>query len=166
MTGGTVAPTPTPSTAPTSLPATPTSTPLSTTVFVTQTVNTVQSLAEMQYASFATAFANGMQSALPGTTIVVTGVTASTRRFLLAAASVSYTATSTILSAAAIQTSIASPAATSAVASSLGSAGYSGVTLSTPVFTTPAPSSAPVTTNKLSQVRYYCTVLLLLSQMW
>jgi hypothetical protein len=143
-----------PTVAPTSSPTITVTiaTPLSTTVFVTQTVNTGQSLAEMQYASFATAFANGMQNAIPGTTVVVTGVTAATRRFLLAAAAVSYTASSTTLSAATIQTGIVSPAATSAVASFLGTAGFSGVTLSTPVFTTPAPSSAPVQSNKLSQV--------------
>ena len=149
----TVAPTLAPTFAPTSTSA-PTfaSGSVSTTVFATQKVNTGQTLTEMQYATFATAFATGMQSVLPGTTIIVTGVTASSRRYLLAAAAVSYTATSTSLSTASIQAGISSTAATTAVTSSLQSAGFSGVVLSVPVFATPAPSSAPVQSSTLSQV--------------
>ena len=133
-------------------PTHPPSGSVSTTVFATQKVNTGQTLTEMQYATFATAFATGMQSVLPGTTIIVTGVTASSRRYLLAAAAVSYTATSTSLSTASIQAGISSTAATTAVTSSLQSAGFSGVVLSVPVFATPAPSSAPVQSSTLSQV--------------
>ena len=130
----------------------PTSTGLSTKIFVTQTVNTGQTLAQMQAPAFATAFAYGLQFALPGTNIVVTGVTASTRRFLLAAAAVSYTATSASLSASSLQAGISSTAATTAVTSFLKTAGFSGVSLSVPAFVTPAPTSAPVA-SKLSQVR-------------
>ena len=110
----------------------------------------------MQAPGFATAFAYGMQSALPGTIITVTGVTASTRRFLLATAAVSYTAASTTLTAASLQASISSTAATTAVTNSLQTAGYSGVSLTAPTFATPAPtnapSSAPAAAPTLSQV--------------
>ena len=141
-----------PTLAPTPYPTIPTADGLTTTVFVTQTVNTGQTLAQMQAPAFATAFAYGLQFALPGTNIVVTGVTASTRRFLLAAAAVSYTATSASLSASSLQAGISSTAATTAVTSFLKTAGFSGVSLSVPAFVTPAPTSAPVA-SKLSQVR-------------
>ena len=132
----------------------PTSTGLSTKIFVTQTVNTGQTLAQMQAPAFATAFANGMQAALPGTTITVTGVAASTRRFLLAAAAVSYTATSATLSVASLKAGISSTAATTAVTSSLQTAGFSGITLAAPTFATPTPAPTSVSdAPRLSQVR-------------
>ena len=143
-----------PTLAPTPYPTIPTADGLTTTVFVTQTVNTGQTLAQMQAPAFATAFANGMQAALPGTTITVTGVAASTRRFLLAAAAVSYTATSATLSVASLKAGISCTAATTAVTSSLQTAGFSGITLAAPTFATPTPAPTSVSdAPRLSQVR-------------
>ena len=77
--------------APTSAPvATPTA-PTPVVLYATQTVNTGQSLSQMQAPLFAVAFKAGVEAAVPGVTCTVTSVSAGRRRHrqLLAAAAVS-----------------------------------------------------------------------------
>ena len=92
-------------------------------------------VAQAQSNIFVTAFAAGIQNAIPGVTITVTSVTAARRR-LLASVSVSYSASSTTASTTALSASLSSAATLAAVSTALGSAGYANVVTGSPVFTT------------------------------
>ena len=92
-------------------------------------------VAQAQSNIFVTAFAAGIQNAIPGVTITVTSVTAARRR-LLASVSVSYSASSTTASTTALSASLSSAATLAAVSTALGSAGYANVVTGSPVFST------------------------------
>jgi len=91
--------------APTSVPVAMPVAPAPSVVYATATVNTGQTLAQMQAPAFAAAFKAGVESSMSGVTCTVTSVTGARRlrRQLLAAATVSFTATSTSVTASTMQ---------------------------------------------------------------
>ena len=115
-----------------------------TVVSVSQIVTSATlTVSQAQSSSFMTAFAAGIQNAVPGVTITVTSVSAARRR-LLASVVVSYTAGSATASASALAASLSSPAAIAATSASLGAAGYAGVFVSSPVFASAGGSGSTV----------------------
>ena len=107
---------------------------LNTVIAVTQTVaSATLTVSQAQSNTFMTAFAVGIQSAVPGVTITVTSVTAARRR-LLASVVVSYSASSTTVSTSALSASLSSSATIASASASLVAAGYAGVSISSPVF--------------------------------
>ena len=103
-------------------------------------------VAQAQSNSFLTAFAVGIQNAVPGVTVTVTSVSAARRR-LLASVAVSYSASSATASTSALTASLSSSATIAAVSTSLVSAGYPGIVTSSPVFSIPSSGIAGASTS-------------------
>ena len=133
---------------PVTTPTTPIATTSgSTTVTATQSVSSATlTVAQAQSGSFASAFAAGIQGSVPGVTVTVTSVTASRRRRILASVIVSYTAISTSTDTATLTASLSNSVTVAAISTSLSNAGYSGVSVSSPVIV----PSAPTTTSSSS----------------
>ena len=106
-------------------------------------------VAQSQSSTFMLAFAAGIQNAVPGVTISVTSVTAARRR-LLASVVVGYIASTTTISTSALTTSLSSPTTLAAVSASLVAAGYAGISVSSPVFSTTGSGSTATATASTS----------------
>ena len=117
------------------------------TVYVSQSVTSATlTVAQAQSSSFLTAFAVGIQNAVPGVTVTVTSVSAARRR-LLASVAVSYSASSATASTSALTASLSSPSTIAAASASLVAAGYAGVSVSSPVFASAVGSGSSSTSG-------------------
>ena len=117
------------------------------TVYVSQSVTSATlTAAQAQSSTFMSAFAAGIQNAVPGVTVTVTSVSAARRR-LLASVVVSYIASSATASTSALTASLNSPSTIAAASASLVAAGYAGVSVSNPVFASTAGSGSGSTSG-------------------
>ena len=131
---------------PVTAPTTPIAT-TSTTVSATQSVSSATlTVAQAQSGSFAAAFVAGIQGSVPDVTVTVTSVAASRRR-LLVSVIVSYTAISTSTDTATLTASLSNSVTVAAISTSLSNAGYSGVSVSSPVI---VPGTSTTTSSSSS----------------